>query len=218
MRFFRLDASLRLDGSVTRTLADAVEQEWLREYPDAQITRRDLGCYPLPAVWPAAVAASMSAPGQARAEEEVAATALAAELADELLTADAYLFAVPLYNFGVPQHVKHWIDLVIMDPRASNINEQLLQGRPAVLVEARGGGYAPGTPREGWDHLTPYLRHIFADMWGLDLSTAEAELTLADVNPAMEHLRDLAKQQLEDAHAAATAHGIEIARRLRPAS
>ena len=77
----------------------------------------------LPAVWPAAVAASMSAPGQARAEEEVAATALAAELADELLTADAYLFAVPLYNFGVPQHVKHWIDLVIMDPQASNINE-----------------------------------------------------------------------------------------------
>jgi hypothetical protein len=27
MRFFRLDASLRFDGSVTRTLADAVEQE-----------------------------------------------------------------------------------------------------------------------------------------------------------------------------------------------
>jgi hypothetical protein len=34
----------------------------------------------------------------------------------------------------------------------------------------------------------------------------------------MKHLRDLARQQLEDAHAAATAHGIEIARRLRPAS
>jgi FMN-dependent NADH-azoreductase len=218
MRFFRLDASLRVEGSVSRTLADAVEQEWLREYPDAQIVRRDLGRSPLPLLWPAAVAASMSGPGHVRTEEETKATALAAELAGELLSADAYLFAIPLYNFGVPQHVRHWIDLIITDPRASNINEQLLAGRPAVLVEARGGGYAPGTPREGWDHLTPYLRHILADMWGLDLATAEAELTLAEVTPAMDHLRDLARQQLEDARAAATAHGIEIARRLRPAS
>jgi FMN-dependent NADH-azoreductase len=218
MQFFRLDASLRSEGSVTRMLADAVEQEWLREFPDAQIVRRDLGRNPLPPVWPEAVAASMSAPGYVRSEKEIAATALAAELAGELLSADAYLFAIPLYNFGVPQHVRHWIDLIVTDPRAADINTQLLAGRPAVLVEARGGGYASGTPREGWDHLTPYLRHILGDMWGLDLATAEAELTLADVTPAMEHLRDLARQQLEHAHATAIAHGASIARRLRPAS
>jgi FMN-dependent NADH-azoreductase len=68
-------------------LADAVEQEWLREFPDAQIVRRDLGRNPLPPVWPEAVAASMSAPGDVRSEKEIAATALAAELAGELLSA-----------------------------------------------------------------------------------------------------------------------------------
>lgn len=86
------------------------------------------------------------------------------------------------------------------------------------LTALRGGGYAPGTPREGWDHSTPYLRHVLGDLWGLDLATAEAELTLAEVNPAMEHLRDPAKQQLQDAHATATAHGLAIARRLRAAA
>jgi FMN-dependent NADH-azoreductase len=218
MKFFRLDSSLRTDGSVSRALADAVEREWLREHPGAEILRRDLGRDPLPPVWPAAVAALMSPPEHVRTGEERAAAALAAELTDELLAADAYLFAVPIYNFGIPQQVKHWIDLIITDPRAATVTEQLLAGRPAVLVEARGGGYAPGTPREGWDHVTPYLKHMLIDGWGLDLATARAELTLAEVNPAMEQLRDLAKQQLVDAHATATAHGIDIARRLRAAA
>lgn len=218
MKFFRLDSSLRTEGSVSRALADSVEQEWLREHPDAEIVRRDLGLNPLPSVWPAAVAALMSPPDQPRTEEQLAAAALASELVDELLSADAYLFAVPIYNWGIPQAVKHWVDMVITDPRAATVTEQLLAGRPAVLVEARGGGYAPGTPREGWDHVTPYLKHILVDSWGLDLVTAEAELTLAEVNPAMEALRDLAKQQLEDAHNAASTHGIDIARRLHAAA
>ena len=38
------------------------------------------------------------------------AVALAATLTDELAAADALLFAVPLYNFGVSQHFKTWVD------------------------------------------------------------------------------------------------------------
>ena len=218
MRFFRLDASLRTDGSVTRTLADAVEREWLSEHPDAEVVRRDVGLDPLPPVWPAAVSALMRPPGDVRTDAERRAAGLAEELVDELLSADAYLIAAPIYNYGVPQQVKHWIDLVITDPRAIKPGEPLLAGRPAVLVEARGGGYAPGTPREGWDHATPYLRRILADYWGLDLATAEAELTLAEVTPAMASLRDLAEQQLKEAHATAAAHGMRIARRLQVAA
>lgn len=108
--------------------------------------------------------------------------------------------------------------MIISDSRAADINHQLLSGRPAVLVEARGGGYGPGTPREGWDHVTPYLNHMLVDVWGLDLAIAEAELTAADVNPAMAHLKDLAAQQLAEAHATATGHAINIARRLQAAA
>jgi FMN-dependent NADH-azoreductase len=214
MKFFRLDASLRAEGSVSRRLADAVEEQWLYHYPRATVIRRDVGREPLPSVWPAAVEVMMSGPDQNRTPDQAAAVRLAAELVDELLDADAFLFAVPIYNWGVPQQVKHWIDMVIADPRAASTNEQFLAGRPAVLVEARGGGYAPGTPREGWDHVTPYLTHILRDLWGLDLAIARAELTLADVNPAMAHLRDAATQQLVDAETTASAHGSDIARRL----
>jgi FMN-dependent NADH-azoreductase len=55
-------------------------------------------------------------------------------------------------------------------------------------------------------------------VFGLDLHVAEAELTLAGVNPAMAALRGLADQSLRDAHETARAHGRAIARRVRAAA
>ena len=87
-----------------------------------------------------------------------------------------------------------------------------------MVVEARGDGYAAGTPREGWDHVTPYLNHLLGDTWGLDVLTARAELILAEVSPAMAELRDLANQQLAETHVTPTGHRLDIARRLRAAA
>jgi FMN-dependent NADH-azoreductase len=210
MTLFRLDASVRSEGSVSREVADTVQAAWQAEHPDAKVIRRDLGAEPLPSgAWLSLVGGRSTPPEQAEASR------LATSLVDELLAADAYLFAVPLYNFGVPQHVKAWVDLILTDPRLRPGAEEPLAGRPAALVVARGGGYGPGTPREGWDHATPWLRRIFADVIGLDLSVVEAELTLAGVNPAMEALRGLAAESLRDAHTTAEAHGRAIAQRVR---
>ncbi|MFI6582211.1 FMN-dependent NADH-azoreductase [Embleya sp. NPDC050493] len=216
MKFFRLDSSIRIEDSVSRSLADLVEAEWARVHPDAEFVRRDLGRRPLPAIWPVAEA-SRATEEHARTDEQRAATAFAAELTDELLACDAYLLAVPIYNFGVPQQVKHWIDLIITDPRAADVGRRILPDRPAVLVEARGGGYAPGTPRAGWDHATPYMHRMLADVWGLDVVTVRAELTAADVNPAMAELRPLAHRLLAEARDRATDQARTIADRLRAA-
>lgn len=156
-----------------------MERQWRHEYPGAEFIRRDLGLYPLPPVWPDADA-GRTTPEEARTRGQREATALAGELVDELLASDAYLFAVPMYNFGVPQQVKHWFDMIISDSRAVDVYRPLLPGRPAVLVEARGGGYAPGTPREGWDHLTPYLRDLARRQLDEALATAtEHEISVA---------------------------------------
>jgi FMN-dependent NADH-azoreductase len=98
----RLDASIRSDGSVSREVADTVERSWQAEHPQAQVRRRDIGRDPLPSTaWMTAVGAGR-VPTQEHTPEQAEAVALAATLADEMLGADAYLFAVPLYNFGVP--------------------------------------------------------------------------------------------------------------------
>ncbi|HEY2669351.1 MAG TPA: NAD(P)H-dependent oxidoreductase [Rugosimonospora sp.] len=218
MSLFRLDASIRTEGSVSREVADTVEKAWRAEHPHAPVIRRDLGLEPLPATaWRDAVSAGRT-PAEERTPQQAEASALSDALVSELLDAEAYLFAVPLYNYGVPQHVKAWIDMILADPRGTSTDSPLLAGRPGVLVLARGGGYGPGTPREGWDHAGPYLQRIFSEVWGMDLHVAEAELTLAGVVPAMASLIGLADQSLRDAHLTADSHGRTIAERVRAAA
>src|SRR5690242_11958475 len=95
------------------------------------------------------------------------------------------------------------------DPRAKQ--GQLLAGRPVVLATVRGGAYGTGTPREGWDHSTGYLRWMLADVWGADLTVVEREFTLVGVNPALDDFKDLAAQFKDAAHAAAAAAGKALA-------
>jgi FMN-dependent NADH-azoreductase len=207
---FRADASIRGSESVSRQIADRVEVTWRRTRADDLVVRRDLAAVPVPAdAWQLALTAAPVAPRERTAEQE-AALGLAATLADELLAADAYVLAVPLYNFGVAQHVKSWIDLLLCDPRLAPGRSAPLAERPALLVTARGGGYGPGSPRHGWDHATPYYRRILADVLKLDLRVIEAELTLADTNPAMAALRGRARDSLQAAFIAADQDGARL--------
>jgi len=209
MTLFRLDASINPANSASRAIADIVESEWVAANPDDTVVRRDLGTEPLPAdAWTGALRASWT-PEAARTQEQTAAIALAAGLAEELRAADAVLLAVPLYNFGIPQHVKTWIDVAMAG--AKSADEALLAGKPTVLVVVRGGAYGAGTPREGWDHSTGYLRRIVADVWGADLTIVEREFTLVGVNPALDDFKELAGQFKDAAHAAAAEAGKALA-------
>ena len=124
------------------------------EHPGDTVQRRHIGVDVLPSdAWPQAVGAAF-VPDADRTPEQRSAVALAAALVDEMLAADAILLAVPLYNFGVSQHFKTWVDLIITDPRAAAGGPGLLAGKKVVLCTVRGGAYGAGTPREGWDHST----------------------------------------------------------------
>ena len=207
MTLFRLDASISPRQSASRAMADLVEAEWHQAHPGDPVIRRPVGTDPLPAdAWANAVTGART-PEPDRSERQRAGVALAARLAGELTGADAVLLAVPLYNFGVSQHIKTWIDLVIAAPRDSSGPEPLLAGKPAVLVTVRGGAYGAGTPREGWDHSTGYLRRILADVWGAELTVVEREFTLVGVNPALDQFTELAAQLKDAAHAAAREAG-----------
>ena len=207
MTLFRLDASINPAQSASRAMADLVEAEWRQAHPGDAVIRRQVGTDPLPAdAWANAVTGART-PEADRSEGQRAGVALAARLAGELAGADAVLLAVPLYNFGVSQHIKTWIDLVIAAPRDSSGAEPLLAGKPTVLVTVRGGAYGAGTPRDGWDHSTGYLRRILADVWGAELTVVEREFTLVGVNPALDQFTELAAQLKDAAHTAAREAG-----------
>jgi FMN-dependent NADH-azoreductase len=209
-QLFRLDASLSGDTSVSRAVADSFERVWSLEHPDGTVVRRDLGAQPVPFIDMTAVGARFVA-AEDRTPEQAAAMELADTLTDELVSSDAYLLAVPLYNWSNPASVQAWVDRILTASPLRAGEGEPIAGRPAVVVHSRGGGYGPGTPREGWDHAEPYLRRILEDVWKLDVTVVTAELTLAATVPAMAAFKDLGAASLQAAHTAAEDHARRVA-------
>jgi FMN-dependent NADH-azoreductase len=174
-----IDSSIQGDRSVSRRLTARAAARWRAAHPGGTVTYRDLAADPLPHFLDLGYAHS-------------------AELVDEVRRADTILLGLPVYNFGAPSTVKAWVDHLVapglsVDPAT---HEGLLGDRDLIVLASRGGGYGPGTPREGWDHAEAWLPH------GLSYTGLEpkvfitAELTLADSTPAMADLRGLAAESL----------------------
>ncbi|GAB98612.1 hypothetical protein GONAM_02_01340 [Gordonia namibiensis NBRC 108229] len=83
--------------------------------------------------------------------------------------------------------------------------------KPGVLVTTQGGNYDPGTPKEGWDHSTPWLRRVLEDVWGLDLRVVKRQFTLVGVNPALDAFTEVAAELKLEAEENARAAGRELA-------
>jgi FMN-dependent NADH-azoreductase len=210
MTLLRIDASIQGPNSASSALADLVVTEYSMARPEARVVTRHLGAEPLPSdAWATAVGASWTLEAD-RTVEQASALALAATVADELRHADAAVLALPLYNWGVSQHVKTWIDLAIA---GAPHGARLLDGKPVVLLTTRGGAYGPGTPKEGWDHNLDYLRRIIADVWGADLTIIERELTLVGVNPALDDFAETAALMRKLAEESAAEAGEVLAAR-----
>jgi FMN-dependent NADH-azoreductase len=211
MTVLRVDASIQGTRSSSSALADLVMEPIRSRLPQEAVLRRHLGHTPLPAdAWARAVGGT-HLPVEQRTAEQRDAISLAQAVAAELRGAHAAVLALPLYNWGVSQHVKAWIDLSII---GGGSGARLLEGKPVVLIVTRGGAYGPGTPKEGWDYATPYLRRVLAEVWGADLTVVERELTLVGVNPALDGFAELAAAKKAAAQEEATAAGIALAERL----
>jgi FMN-dependent NADH-azoreductase len=208
MSLFRIDASITPSTSQSRTLADLVEAEWSAEHPDSVVTRRDLGTHPLPSTTWRDIVTSAGRETDDLSPEQREARALGKTLADELINAEALLFAIPLYNWGVAAHVKSWYDVAYADPRISG---GALKGKPAVLATVLGGNYNPGTPKEGWDYSTPWLRRVIEEVWGADLLVVQRQFTLVGVNPALDQFTEQAAEIKAAAELLATEHGRALA-------
>jgi FMN-dependent NADH-azoreductase len=197
-----IDSSIQGERSISRSLTARAADAWRAAHPDGTVAYRDLGADPLPHLDAEGGLARM-VPRDQHTPAQAASWALTEQLVDEVKQADTILLGLPVYNFGAPSTVKAWVDHLIapglsLDPVT---HEGLLGGRDLLVLAARGGGYAPGTPREGWDHAEQWLPHGLA-LTGLEPRFITAELTLADVTPAMAALKPLAAESLAAAERA----------------
>ncbi|TDD64744.1 FMN-dependent NADH-azoreductase [Actinomadura rubrisoli] len=188
-----LDSSARR-RSFSREVGDAFAAAWREANPGGHYVHRDLAAEPVPFIGEAwtelcdhILANGITEIGRykeaVRTPAQAEAWAVVEPLLDELVAADVVLIAAPMYNFTVPASLKAWIDQVTF-PRMS------LAGRRFVIVSARGGSYAPGAPREPYDHQERYLRDFFAGHFGVqDVAAVAAELVNSRLDPALAALR-----------------------------
>jgi FMN-dependent NADH-azoreductase len=214
-RLLHVDSSLFAETSVSKEIARTFRETWEREHTGGEVVYRDLGAAPVPMLAEAALVGGMT-PAEQRTPEQQAALAVRKELVDEVLAAEAYLLAVPMYNWGIPANFKAWLDQIIENDRT--LGPEALAGRPATVVLSYGGGYFPGTPRDGWDHVRPYLETVLGKALGLDLRFVGVQLTLAGRVPAMDDLIPQAKELRAQAHEEAAAQAKELAARFEPAA
>jgi len=175
----RIDASMRRDGSTTRTLTDRVVE---RLNPDAIVTR-DLadGIGLIDEAW---IGANFT-PEEDRTEEQKAALAASDALVAELKEADVVVIGVPVYNFGVPAALKAWVDQVARARVTFRYTENgpvgLLEGKRAILVAASGGTEVGSAI----DFAVPYVRHVLGFVGIHDVQVIDAGRQMVDADAAI---------------------------------
>lgn len=177
MPFTVLDvqAMPRGERSRTRKVHDAFIRGLLAARPDARIEVKDLAHHhdSLPAFdeWDVEAKFEMMY-GEGKLDELGAKRwNELTKLTDELHGADLVLVSAPMWNFGVPWHLKRWIDAVVQGrltwEYAHGAYTGLLKGRRAVILSTRDGDFSAGSPFAALDHHVPYLKTILGFM-GLD--------------------------------------------------
>lgn len=100
-------------------------------------------------------------------------------------SADKYLFSIPMWNFGIPYRLKHYIDILTQPGLAFNMTPEggyvgLITGKPAVIVYSSGGSYRPGTGAEGYDFERPYMKAWLQFIGFKDIKEVIVDGTLGD--------------------------------------
>ncbi|GGZ06152.1 FMN-dependent NADH-azoreductase [Streptomyces olivaceoviridis] len=200
------------EASASRAVTAAFRKHWEEQHPGGTVIYRDLAAEPVPHLSAQAHVAGF-VPPSAHSPEQAAVFAERVKLIEELEQADAVLIGAPMYNYTIPSTLKAWLDNVILFGRTAGETPSV-KGTPATVVASRGGSYAPGTPREGYEYVQNYLTAVLADALGMDLDFIVPELTMAPQNPAMAELIPLYEASRDQALVAAASKAKQLAERL----
>ena len=159
-----IESSPRKSRSKSIEVANSFLDAYKKAHPNDEIETLDLWETSLPEFDGYTIEAKYQVlNGQTFDAEQEAAWKKVVEVCDAFKSADKFLISVPMWNFGVPYKLKHYIDVIaqpeqtfLFDPKTGYSG--LVTGKPAVVVYARGGAY--GGEGSGMDHQKPYVEQL----------------------------------------------------------
>lgn len=190
-------------NSVSRSVSEEFLTSWKANHPGGTVITRDLNANPVPHLDAETIFAGYT-PESEQPESMAQKHKARFELINEILGVDEIVISTPMWNWNVPSVLKAYIDQLAVPGVLDASNARGLAGKKVTFIVAQGGSYAPGSPREGWDFMTGYLRHVATVLGSTDVDVILAELTLAGVAPGMDNLIDVKEASIAAAKQAAS--------------
>jgi FMN-dependent NADH-azoreductase len=177
----KIDVSTRGNLSISRRLSSLFLEQWKEAHADCHVIERDIDTTDLPFLEFPWIAANLTR-SAARTEQQKALLVPSDELIAELQTADEYVIATPMYNFGIPAKLKAYVDHIVRSGLTFTMHADgsytgLLSGKKATVIIASAGEYGRDAPTVGLDTLKPYLREILGFIGVTDVTFIQSGST-----------------------------------------
>jgi FMN-dependent NADH-azoreductase len=143
--------------------------------------------------------------GQDFTDEQEQAWQKVVDLCDEFKSADKYVLSLPMWNFGIPYKLKHYIDVIAQPGQTFSFDPAtgysgLVTGKPLVAIYARGGAYS-SPEMKGLDYQKGYLDVLLGFLGFEDVQALVVEPTLG----APEEVRSMETAVMDEARRLAEA-------------
>ncbi|QDV59346.1 FMN-dependent NADH-azoreductase [Rosistilla oblonga] len=121
--------------------------------------------------------------GPAHDANQAAAWKSVVDVIEEFKSADKYLFSLPMWNFGIPYKLKHYIDVIAQPGQTFSFSPDtgysgLVTGKPVTVVYARGGAYGSDQAK-GMDFQTSYMQMLLGFIGFTEIQSVVVEPTMA---------------------------------------
>ena len=201
-RLLHIDASPRDTRSRSRNVTQAFMEALTAHKPQVNITTMDVWRTALPDLGDGMIEGRYNLiMGEDVPADIKAAWDHVASFVQDFLSYDGYIFSVPMWNFGIPYKLKHYID-VITQPRMIFTNDAVgnvvghAAGKKAILIAASAMPIGKVEGFEAYDFQQAYLEKWLGFIGITDIACLRVAPTYgapADVEAVMAAAREEAK-------------------------
>ncbi len=180
-RLLYIESSPRKDRSASINVAKTFIEEYKKTHPNDILKVLDLWKAELPSFNGETINAKYAIlHGEKYTDAQLKAWNPVEKVIGDFKNADKYLISLPMWNFGIPYKLKHYIDVLVQPTYTFSFSPDtgykgLVTGKPVTVVYARGGAYSAGTGAEGFDYQKTYLEHILSFIGFTDIKSIVVE-------------------------------------------
>ncbi|MEE1963146.1 FMN-dependent NADH-azoreductase [Allomuricauda taeanensis] len=178
-KILHIKSSINGTHSYSTKLGCALVDKLRAQYPDAHVVTKDLVEEDFPHLVGETLV-SFFVPKEELTTEQKTLLHVSDKAIEEVMEADILIIDAPMYNFGIPSHLKAWLDQIsragITFEYGTNGPKGLILNTKAYIAMASGGVYSDG-PAQQMDFVAPYLKTILGFLGITDVEVLRAEGT-----------------------------------------